>query len=233
VRSRRNATDLSQLAGIVLIYQGALMRRLLSAERSHQLAGWVSGDLHLLEQTQRRVGFCGGFGVGAPATALVMEQLIALGVPKILLVGTAGALQEGMEAGDVVLCDRAIRDEGLSHHYSAPSKYAFPSRDLVDRLGDGLHRAQIPHRCGTSWTTDAPYRETVVEAELYRDQGVLTVEMEAAAAFTVADHRQTEAAAVLAVSDVLVNRDRESRRETHKTQITLDSLFRVAVAALM
>jgi uridine phosphorylase len=59
-------------------------------EPTEQHRGWVTGEFRLLERPDRRVGLCGGFGIGAPVVAIVIEELIALGVNRFIAVGTAG-----------------------------------------------------------------------------------------------------------------------------------------------
>jgi len=91
-------------------------------------------------------------------------------------VGTAGAIGSGLVPGDLVVCSGALRDEGTSHHYAPPERFALPDEGLTGRL-----RAQLPTAVsGLSWTTDAPYRETAEEIMAYRGEGILTVDMEAA-----------------------------------------------------
>jgi uridine phosphorylase len=82
-----------------------------------------------------------------------------------------------------VLIDRALRDEGTSHHYLPASTFAESDHTLADRAFDGL--AALPHAVhrGTSWTTDAPYRETEGSIAAARAQRALAVEMEAAALY--------------------------------------------------
>jgi uridine phosphorylase len=142
-------------------------------------------------------------GPGAPFAAIVVEELAALGVEQFVIVGLAGSLQPDLRAGSFVLCNRALRDEGTSHHYAAPSDFARPSRRLTQLLAQALRREAVAHRTGPSWTIDTPYRETVPEIRRYRAEGILTVEMEASAVFTVARHLGREAAALFVVSDVL------------------------------
>ena len=105
--------------------------------------------------------------------------------------------------GDIVVCERAIRDEGTSYHYLPGAKYATASPKLTAVLCAAMRNRGIPFRMGTSWTTDAPYRETVEELRLYRAEGVATVEMEAAALFAVGAFRGVSVSSVFAVSDRL------------------------------
>jgi uridine phosphorylase len=197
-RAQGTIADLPPPRGVLLCYQPALARTLLGegAAPRPRLPGHarlLPGDLAVAS----------GFGVGAPVAAIILEELVAWGVRRVLSVGTAGALAPGLGIGDVVLCTSAIRDEGTSHHYLPPEHLAEPSPELSARLGVALRARGLQVTEGRSWTTDAPYRETVAEVRRYRDEGVLTVEMEAAALFAVARHRGVEVACALVISDTL------------------------------
>lgn len=216
---------------MILVYRDSLFARAAKWTDARSLKRWVAGDLVLLNRNGQEVGICGEFGIGAPATALVMEQLLALGVRRLITVGTAGGLQESVSVGDIVICDRAIRDEGLSHHYIQPGKYIIPRGTLSNRLARRLDGAGLTYHRGTSWTTDAPYRETAVEVDQYRREGVITVEMEAAGVFAVAQHRGIEVAAAFVVSDSLSG-PRGPRSDQQQVQHPLDALLQTAVAAL-
>ena len=88
-------------------------------------------------------GTVGGFGFGAPVATYLLENFIALGTTEFISIGTAGGLQPGCRAGDVVLCDMAIRDEGVSHHYVASAKYAEASETLTAKLAQELRSADL------------------------------------------------------------------------------------------
>ncbi len=142
--------------------------------------------------------------IGAPAACLALELMIAAGVRSVLAVGSAGSLQPGLPLGALVVPDRALRHEGTSHHYLSADHPAAPSPDLVDALiSAALRRGHQAPVVGTTWTTDAPYRECADTVAERRAAGVLTVEMEAAALFAVARHRGARAALIVAVSDEL------------------------------
>lgn len=187
---------------VVMLYQPAVYRAFADAGDATPAGGKVVPSLRLLGRTGRRVGVVGGFGIGAPAAAAVLEQLIALGVGRFISVGWAGALQPGCRVADMITCTGAVRDEGLSHHYLAPGAPAEPDPALTARLHQALSALGHP-RTGTSWTIDAPYRETATEVAHYRSLGVATVEMEAAALFAVATVRRVPLAAAFCVSDLL------------------------------
>jgi uridine phosphorylase len=196
--------------GVVLLYQRAVFEAVIAADdvspfaprgRSHT----AFLDLHVFEATDRTVGVIGGFGIGAPAATSALESLTAIGVREFIGIGTAGALRGGLDTGDVVVCDRAVRDEGVSHHYLPAATWAEPSAPLTARLEGSLERAGLDPSVGSAWTIDAPFRETVEEARHYARHGVAVVEMEAAALFTVGHVRCVDVASAFAISDSLAD----------------------------
>lgn len=193
--------DVAAPEAALLVYQPDLSKHLVGAKRPPDVH--LFAPVHVVEREGGRIAVASGFGVGAPVAALVLEHLIAWGVQRFLSIGTAGGLQPGAATGDIVVCAGAIRDDGVSHHYAPADAPALPSAGLTARLAGELEARGISHRTGTTWTVDAPYRETVAEARHYQAQGVLTVEMEAAAVFTVGASRGVDVAAAFAVSDSL------------------------------
>jgi uridine phosphorylase len=124
---------------------------------------------------------------------LVAEQVFASGCKCLVSVTSAGQINGHGPTPYFVLIDRALRDEGTSYHYLPPSIFAeAPEPELLVRIEHAISQLEgiVVHR-GASWTTDAPYRETEAAIDAARAQGVLAVEMEAAAlfAFGTAMHR--------------------------------------------
>ena len=156
----------------------------------------------ILLTPERPLGFI-QVGIGAPSLAMTIEELMARGARRFVSVGFAGCLQPDLDVGTTVLCKRAIRDEGTSYHYTRASKYAYPSGPLTALLRRGLEAQGVRVRTGASWTVDAVYRETRAEVQMYQAEGVLTVEMEASALFSVARASGAEAAALFTISDIL------------------------------
>jgi uridine phosphorylase len=191
----------------VIIGYSSRLHALLTARGFHNVLGYSSPwrSMWLPEGSDEpRVGVVEGFGFGAPGAAIVIEELIALGVRRFINIGLAGALPDEVAFGDVVLCTGAIRDEGVSHHYVPATRYAHPSKGLTDEVRRALLSKGDPFVEGTTWTLDAIYRETLEEAIAFREEGVVTVEMEAAALFTIAQVRGVEIASLFTVSDHLL-----------------------------
>jgi uridine phosphorylase len=225
--------DYQAPTGVVLCYQRSLFNHVLAREGLEPPAR--RGALHalrLLPSTDGRVGVLGRFGIGAPAAAAALEELAALGTRCFVSIGTAGSLQRDLEVGDLVLCEAAIRDEGVSHHYLPPAKLATASAELTAALGGALRHAGATYRAGTSWTIDTPYRETVAEARLYQSEGVLCVEMEAAALFAVAEVRRVQVASAFTISDSLAELVWDPRFHGSQVEAGLIELYDAALVAL-
>jgi uridine phosphorylase len=88
-----------------------------------------------------------------------------------------------------VVIERALRDEGTSHHYLPLSEFADASPALITVAMEALREAGSAFHIGATWTTDAPFRETQRAVEAARAQGILAVEMEAAALYAFAQAR--------------------------------------------
>lgn len=142
-------------------------------------------------------------GAGAAMTATVADELHSLGARNFLILGIAGSLSLKLKINDIVLCRKALRDEGVSHHILPPALYDYPSPDLVSYLRMGMRESGIKFTAGPTWTVDYPYAETVEEVREYRSRGIMTVEMEAAALFAVGKARRFRTAAVFTISDIL------------------------------
>jgi len=140
---------------------------------------------------------------GAPYAVMVVEKLIALGAKRILFFGWCGSLQQDLPVGGFLVPDRAISEEGTSAHYPVGSPCPRPSGRVLGAIEESLVECSVPFQRGAVWTTDAPYRETGEKVVLFQGQGVLGVEMEVSALFTVAAFRQIDMGALLVVSDDL------------------------------
>ena len=168
-------------------------------------------------------------GIGAPHAVTIMEELIALGGKEFLNIGFAGGLNDF----GTFLCEKAIRDEGTSSHYTLHRKFAYPHKGLTRRLEQCLLKNKISFKKGISWTIDAPYRETKVEIQKYRKQGVATVEMEASALFIVAKVRKVKVASAFVVSDILDDTKWEPKFHAKHVNQKLYQLFEVALECLL
>jgi uridine phosphorylase len=98
-------------------------------------------------------------------------------------------LESSIAVGHVVVPIAAVRDEGTSYHYLPASREVEPSAEAVAAILAALKRHDVPYVVGKTWTTDAIYRETYGKVAQRKAEGCLTVEMEAATFFAVAQFR--------------------------------------------
>ncbi len=218
--------------GVIFCYSKTLVEHVLQTYETTAIEEFP-GEMYLLYETQDQIALIGNFGFGAPVATAILEDLVSFGVKKFISMGTAGSLQKGITAGDVVVCERALRDEGTSYHYVQPSKYAYASIQMTERIAKSLDNLGATYIMGTSWTTDAPYRETATEVKHYQNEGVVTVEMEASALFAVAAFRNVEMGAVLTISDSIAELVWNPQFHKKEIQKKLQLLFRAAVNALL
>jgi uridine phosphorylase len=218
--------------GIVLLYQPAFAKALLQRE-PHRASLPYPDFLFLLQRVNQQVGVLAFFGIGAPAVTALVETLVALGTRRFVSMGVAGGLQPDGQVGDIVVCDGAVRDEGVSHHYLPPMRMSYPSRELTAALCRTLKERGHRFTAGVTWTIDAPYCETVEELRHYRDEGVLTVEMEAAALFAVAQRRGFEIGSAFVLSDTLTEAEWVPDFGAPAIKVGLDKLVDVAIDVLL
>jgi uridine phosphorylase len=181
-----------------------------------------------VDATGGRVAIC-CMGIGAPAVISMLEVLNALGVRRFLSLGTAGGLGPDQHIGDVVVLTEAVRDEGASHHYAPDGTVARPDPTLTSALAGALTDADIAHASGTTWTIDAPYRQTAEEIAEYRRRGVLTVEMEASALFVVGAVLDVAVASAIVLDGVYGDRIAAPRVDT---SAAFGALHRLVLAGI-
>ncbi|PJG52508.1 uridine phosphorylase [Bradyrhizobium forestalis] len=170
----------------VLDPDGDVVRHLKQTGAGRVHEGWACYHTELLAFDLDGIGEVGivGCAVGAPFAVLVAEQLFVSGCRLLVSVTSAGQITSIGPTPYFVLIDRALRDEGTSFHYLPGSTFAeAPDVSLLDRIErEGRSLPEKLHR-GSTWTTDAPYRETEAAIARARDLGTLAVEMEAAALY--------------------------------------------------
>lgn len=171
----------------VLDPDGDIVRRLRQTGQARPFDAWpcyhTSLDTFVL--AGQTVGIIGCV-VGASFAVLVAEELFACGCRLLLSVTSAGQITPSAPPPYFVIIDRALRDEGTSHHYAPPSEYGVADSRLIDMASKALKDKKQHIVVGSTWTTDAPFRETAEAIEGARSKGALAVEMEAAALYTFA-----------------------------------------------
>lgn len=172
-------------------------------------------------------------GVGAPYAAAVLEEMIAFGGRKFITVGSAGGLVREMTAGHVVIPTHAVRDEGTSYHYLPPAREVAQQDHAISAICAALQAHGVPYALGKTWTTDGLYRETPARVARRREEGCLTVEMEAAAFFAVAQFRGVTFGQMLYAGDDLSGEAWDMRDFIQGQSSLRERLFWLAVDACL
>jgi len=230
-RKQGGLGDLPAPRGALLCLYKGVMRRFAWKYPSRRIGGFL-GDVYLPSRSGGRVAVLGNFGIGAPAITGIAEELMAWGTRHLVILSLAGGLQPDLEPGSVVVCGRAIRDEGTSYHYLAPAKDVLGSNRLVLSLSSILGEQGIANTTGAAWSTDAPYRETREEAELFQHEGVKAVDMESAGLFAAAQVRGREAASVFVIADSLAGPRWTAPPDMRALHVRLKNVLNVLMLAL-
>lgn len=144
-------------------------------------------------------------GMGTPSAAIVIEELVQLGVTRLLRVGTCGAVGQELALGDLVLALSAVPADGTTRRYLGGEPHA-PTADF-GLVHEAVHQAKKlgkPVRVGPIVSSDIFYQPDTDLARRWSERGILAVEMEAAVLFTLGALRKIQAGCMLIVSDVVV-----------------------------
>ncbi len=156
-------------------------------------------------------------GIGCPSAAIAIEELAAVGVETFVRVGTTGALQSGIEIGDMIVATGAAKNEGTSKRYEDVEYPAVPDYDVLSALVDSAESSEERAAAdgasdgaagrvhvGPIASDDAYYAETDEHVADWEAAGLLSVEMEAAAIFSLARRKGLRAGAICTVDGNLV-----------------------------
>lgn len=171
-------------------------------------------------------------GVGAPLAAGLLEEVIALGCTTFVACGGAGGLNRDLTLGHIVVPNSAVRDEGTSYHYLPPGREVAADPEIVAAIEATLSERGYPYVVAKTWTTDAIYRETSAKIQARRAEGCVTVEMESATFFAVAQFRGVRFGQLLYAGDDLSGDVWDGREWTTQAS-TREQLFWLAAEACL
>lgn len=136
-------------------------------------------------------------GIGGPSAAIAMEELVACGAHTFIRVGTCGGIALPVKAGDVVIANGAVRQDGTSREYAPIEFPAVSDPDVMYALRHAAKKLDIPNHTGVVQAKDSFYgqhspkrmptaSDLLEKWEAWKRLGVLASEMEAGTLFTVA-----------------------------------------------
>lgn len=184
--------------------------------RARYIAETFFDDVRQVNAERGMLGYTGSFkgqpvsvqstGMGCPSAAIVFEELVMLGVRRMIRVGTCGGLQPGMSMGELVVATCATPADRTALNYTLGDMHA-PAADF-DLVWSAITRAREAGRTmrvGGVVSSDAFYQPDAGIAQRWSDRGILAVEMEAAVLFTIGALRKIATAALCTVSDIVVD----------------------------
>ena len=207
----------------VSTFSDNIIRKFASLENVHQIAELYTANgampVYKIRYKDTDIAFFQS-RVGAPACVVGFEEIVAMGAERFVLFGSCGVLDDEKVQGKIIIPVSAVRDEGTSYHYAAPSPEIKADERYVDILErvltecgcpyvkgrtwttDGIYRGYVdilervltecgcPYVKGRTWTTDGIYRETLPVIQERKEQGCLAVEMECASMIAASQYRK-------------------------------------------
>lgn len=188
----------------ILDPDGDLVRTLRAAGKTRRFENWpcYHTELDCFSLAGQEVGILGRV-VGSSFAVLVAEELFASGCRLLVSLTSAGQILPSGPPPYFVIIDRALRDEGTSYHYAPPAEFADADLALVATASKAISAHKPRCVVGSSWTTDAPFRETAEAIEAARDKGILAVEMEAAALYSFARSAEVRVLCIAHVTNTM------------------------------
>ena len=158
--------------------------------------------------------------VGSAAAAQFMDWLIGYGVKKIISAGSCGVLVD-IEENAFLIPTKALRDEGASYHYVAPSRYIEVDSRALTAIETVLKGKEILYQEVMTWSTDGFYRETPDKVAYRIEEGCSVVEMECASLAAVAQLRGAIWGMLLFTADSLADLENYDHSEAFEKALEL------------
>ena len=179
-------------------------------------------------------------GMGGPSTAICVEELAMLGIAYLIRIGTSGGMQMNVEAGDIVIAQAAIRQEGTSKEYLPIEFPAVADLDITNALVESAKELNCQVHTGVVQCKDSFYGQHSPERmpvsyellnkwDAWLKGGALCSEMETSALYTVSSVLKLHAGAVLLV---VWNQERENAGLDNNTNFDTTKEIDVAILAV-
>ena len=192
-------------------------------------AKWIADtfltDVYCYNEVRGMYGYTGnykgkrisvqGTGMGVPSTLIYTNELIQeYDVKNLIRVGSAGSYQKHVKLRDVVIAMAASSNSAINRHRFRGADYApTASFELFKQAIQVADKKSIPIKAGNVLTSDTFYADDFYDYRLWAEFGVLCVEMETAALYTIAAKYNVDALSILTISDSLVTGDRTTADE--------------------
>lgn len=212
---RKNINEGQQLPkNCVISFFGNIVKNFVSINHCKRIGSLImeTFELGIYEYATKsqNIAIMHGLGSG-PYAAGQIEKLAAMGCEKFIVCGGCGVLEKNSNVGDIYVPVSAVRDEGTSYHYVAPSREIDINPNVEFKICSYLDSQGIAYKKVKTWTTDAMYRETEDMVKRRREEGCHIVEMECASFFAVSQYKQLDIGLILYAGDDLSKKIWDSR----------------------
>jgi uridine phosphorylase len=238
-RRQKNLPELPVPEVCLLDPDGDVVRFLRETGTGHRHAGWACYHTQMwtVDIDDLTIGVV-GMAVGAPFAVLVAEQLAASGARVVISITSAGQITPQPQLPCFLLIAHALRDEGTSAHYLPPTRWSYLAPRLqatLENVVGATYAAghDIPLRAGSSWTTDAPYRETAAAIATARAAGIDCVEMEAAALYAYATARHRDVVCLAHITNTLATTGKDFEKGQHNGALDALTVTRTVANAIL
>ncbi len=213
--------------------------------RAKAVAEKFMTDIVLFNDTRNMLGYTGtykgkrisvmGHGMGVPSMGIYSQELYSqFGVEAIIRIGSAGGLDMGVEAKDVVIAQAASTNSNYGNAYGIPGQLAAcADYDMLETAVNAAKAKNIKTRVGKVYTSDFFYYPQQGLNEKLRDFGHLCVEMETAGLYWTAAANGKKALSILSISDHLfkpfaLSAEERQNSFTDMMEIALDTAAQFA-----
>ncbi|TXK79648.1 purine-nucleoside phosphorylase [Paenibacillus sp. N3.4] len=209
--------------------------------RAKYIAETFLQDVHCYNEVRGMLGFTGvykgkkisvqGTGMGVPSISIYVTELLReYGAKQLIRVGTCGGIQQDIKVRDVIIAMTASTDSSSNQHLFPGFSFApHADFDLLRRAYQASLDKGLSVKVGNILTGDTFYRESMEPVKKLAEYGVLAVEMESSALYTLASKHQAKALSILTVSDHLFSGEADTTAEERQT--TFNDMIVVALEA--
>lgn len=187
--------------------------------------------MYVFNYNDIEVGIIGN-AVGASFAVLLAEQMFVSGCELLISITSAGIINQPKNESEFILITKALRDEGTSYHYMPPSEFSELSSEAVELLKSLVKNKKISVENGTSWTTDAPYRETNSAIQIAKSMHINVVEMEAAALYAFAQAKNKRVVCFAHLTNTMAQDEGDFEKGEENGSIKALELIYAAAASL-
>ena len=208
---------------VIICYQQSALQHLLKTIPNMKLSQCVP-NLYLFHEGQ--IGVLGGWGLGAPALSVELEELIVLGVKKFIAVGMAGTLLQKHAIADFIVTPKALAEDGVAHLYLEGKHFAEADKQLLREWNRFVAEHSLPHfHEASTWSFSTIYKETPEDIDRVTKLGYDVVDMEAATLYAIGQDKGVQTLSLFVISDSITLVD---WTPLIKEQTVSDNLHRLA-----